>query len=342
MNNARIYKIIILILAVLGAVWFAYSVRAILAPFVLSAVFAYLLSPFIGYLESKGLKRPVAVVSLYAAFLLVFLGLAVILIPRFINEASSFSNKLPEYTQNIKTSLGAFQNNIESKYPVIREKKLLAGAEEKIQQFAKDESGKIPDILSEVFSVFSIFILIPFITFFFTMGGKKVIDWIFQAMPSRHVETTLSVFCEIDEILSKYIRGLVIDSACVGALTIIGLLVLKVDYAVGIGCIAGLSNIIPYLGPVVGCTIAIVSGFLQYQNTAIVLKVIIMFVLVKFMDDNIFQPVIMSKGVEIHPVLIMFSVLAGAEVAGILGMLLAMPVVCVLKIVITAFMERKM
>ncbi|OGS19999.1 MAG: hypothetical protein A2252_01760 [Elusimicrobia bacterium RIFOXYA2_FULL_39_19] len=340
MSN-KTYKIIGLILVICAAIWLLFSIRSILMPFVISAVLAYLLSPLLGILETKGLKRIISVLILYSVFLIVFLGSAVLLLPQIFREVSVLSSNIPEYTRNIKGSIYSLQLNIENKYPIIKQKGIIDDSLKNAESFLNEKTAQIPQYLAEAFSMLSLFVLIPFITFFFLLEGRTGIDFVFQKIPSRYTETILSLICEIDEVLGNFFRGQFIESSCVGVLSMIGLLILGVDYAVIIGIIAGLANMIPYLGPFAGTVPALIVGFIKFQNISIMIKIIAMFSIVQFIDNNIIQPIILSHGVNLHPVTVIFSIMAGAQVAGVIGMFLAVPVVCIIKATFLIIVRRK-
>ncbi|MFH0807601.1 MAG: AI-2E family transporter, partial [Elusimicrobiota bacterium] len=302
---------------------------------------AYLLSPLVNFFETKGLKRIVSALILYSIFLIVFIGSCIILIPQIFKEVSILSNNLPEYTSSIKGSIYSMQQTLEAKYPIIKQKGIFDSTIKNTEQFLNTETSRIPEYLAAVFSMLSIFVLIPFITFFFLLEGKAGIDFVFQKIPPRYTETILSLICEIDEVLGNFFRGQFIESSCVGVLSIIGLLILGVDYAVLIGIVAGMANMIPYLGPFAGAIPALIIGFIKFQNISILIKVVAMFSIVQFIDNNLIQPIILSKGVNLHPVTVIFAIMAGAQVAGVIGMFLSVPIVCIIKATFMILIHRK-
>jgi len=171
-------------------------------------------------------------------------------------------------------------------------------------------------------------------------GGPQIGDLLKRlAIPTRFVETTLSLVSEIDEILGRYIRGQLVESMFVAAMSTIGLLIIGVDYAFLIGILAGLGNLIPYLGPVVGALPAIVVAFAKFHSMGPVLQVLLVFALVQIIDNNIVQPLVFSRGVQLNAVIVIFVLMAGAQVGGVLGMFLAVPVACIVKVVLSVLMR---
>lgn len=135
------------------------------------------------------------------------------------------------------------------------------------------------------------------------------------------------------EFSGRYIRAWLTEAAIVGALSIIGLLLMGVKYAVIIGVAAGIANLIPYLGPVVGAVPAILVTLVQTGNLEMVLPIIVLFVGIRIIDDLVIVPTVYSKGAEIHPLTVVLLILIAAEVGGILGMVLAMPLYTVFRVI---------
>ena len=144
---------------------------------------------------------------------------------------------------------------------------------------------------------------------------------------------TLNVVYKIGIKLGKYIRSWLIEAAVVGVLSMLGLLFMGVKYSIIIGVAAGIANLIPYLGPVVGAVPAILVTLIQTGNLEMVLPIIGLFVAIRVVDDLIIVPAVYSKGAEIHPLTIVLLILIAAEIGGILGMVLAVPLYTVLSVI---------
>ena len=332
----------IITIAVVGlAGYFLYLVRDILMPFIVSGIFAYLLSPFVERLQSTGLRRVYAVMIIYIVLLgSLAIGLMAV-IPQVVQEARHLQDNLPEVVGWIRTALINFQADVEARFPILRENAVIENALTQIGQFLSKGLAGIPSYAAGLFSFFSLLFLIPVITFFIMLTGRGPVDWLVEILPARHVETGLSIFWEIDEVLGRFVRGQVVEAAAVAVISIVGLTVIGVKYAYLIGIVAGVANVIPYLGPIVGGFIGILAGIMQYQNLAIVPKVILVFIIVQVMDNNFIQPIVLSRGVNLNPVIVMFAIMAGAQIYGIIGMLLAVPLAAMLKTTIDIFIGKK-
>ncbi len=330
-QEKKLSKKTISIIIFIAIIFFLFIVRDILIPFFLSGFFAYLLSPMIGVLESRGIKKVVSVIVFYLLFLFFFTGSIIIFLPKILNETTQLNKKIPEYVQLAENTFLKTKNNLEYKYPLIKEQKVFDRITQNIKQYTENFLSKIPSYMSEFFALISILVLIPIITFFFLLEGKNIIGKLIEFLPSRYTETTISIICEIDEIWGNFLRGQFFEAITVGFLSIIGLMILKIDYAIIIGLVAGLSNMIPYLGPVVGSVPAILIALFKFGSFDIVIKVAVMFSIVQLIDNIFIQPIIISKGVNLHPVTVIFALLAGAKIAGVIGMFFAVPIACIIK-----------
>jgi len=176
-------------------------------------------------------------------------------------------------------------------------------------------------------------IIVPLVSFFLLKDGESIIQRFVELVPNKYFEMTLNVVHKIGIQLGKYIRAWFTEAAIVGVLSATGLLVLGVKYAVIIGVVAGIANLIPYLGPIVGAAPAIVVSFLQTGHLDMVFPIIFLFAGIRIADDLIVVPAVYSHGVEMHPLTIVLLVLIAAELAGIVGMVLAMPLYTVFKVI---------
>ena len=328
------------VLLACGLAWFVYAVRGILAPFAISAVCAYVLSRWVGHLEARGVRRSVAVSALFLLFTLAFVGAIAVAVPRLARDVTALAARAPEFAERLRTATRALAEDAEGRYPFLKEQRVVERLAEKAQEASARLASDLPTYLAGIASALALAVLVPFITFFLLVESRAVVGWLFEKIPARHTETVLSLVSEIDESLGSYIHGQFVESLCVGALSAVGLHLIGIDYAVTIGGVAGFANMIPYLGPFVGSVPAVVVGFVKYQSLDVVLKVALVFGFVQFLDNNVIQPAIVSRGVNIHPLVVIFAVMAGAEIGGVLGMFLAVPIACVVKIVAQVFARR--
>jgi predicted PurR-regulated permease PerM len=151
-------------------------------------------------------------------------------------------------------------------------------------------------------------------------------------IPNRYFEMVLNVIHKIDQQLGWYLRGQFTEASVVGILSVIALWLLDVQYFIMIGVFAGLANMIPYVGPVAGMVPAIIITIMNGGDPVKILYIVIAFSIVQLIDNIILQPMVLSKSVKLHPLIIVFVVLIGGQFFGVLGMLLAVPVAGIIKV----------
>lgn len=339
MTEFRIVRALILFGLLIVVGWFLYAVRSVLAPFVLGAVLAYALSPLVWTLELRGIRRSSAVLVLFMGlslmvFVLIYWGIGVF----WQQELPRLQVQMPGYLAQIKAAAIRIEGSLADKWPWFREERILERAFQYVVSVGRSGWRVVPGYLSSVLNVSLYVILIPVVSYVFLRGGKSFIQNLLDQMPGRWVERFVSLFYEIDAAMGGYARGRILESAIVGSLAAGGLLVLGVSYASLIGIVAGLTNLVPYLGPLVGGILGVGLAFAQFHTLGIVLKVALLFCIVQLIDNFVLQPLIMKRSVNLHPVLVIFVLLCGGKLAGIWGLLFAVPITCVIKVILQIFM----
>jgi predicted PurR-regulated permease PerM len=337
---SKAFKRTVIAVLIIGTVLILYLVRGILWPFLLSALLAYFITPLIDFFEQFGIKKMIAVIFLYLAVFGAIAGALIIVAPAVVHQAVSLNKNLPEYTAQVKGITLVWQWKIENRFPMVKEKDLFNKATTALQNYLSDFLNNIPSYIMNVFSIFALLFIVPFATFFFIVDGKAAMNALYRNLPPRYIETVLSVISELDEALGRYIRYQMIEAGFVGLLSFIGLVILGVNYSLLIAILAGMANMIPYFGPTVGMTVGIAVGFIQFKALTIVIQIFVLFIIVQFIDNNFIQPIIISKGTNLHPMVIFFSVIAGAEILGVLGMFLAVPVAVMIKVVFSILLKK--
>lgn len=312
--------------AVLSAI--LYFSRSILPVFVISLLFAYLLVPIVHFFERKGIERGVSILLLYLLFLVSFSLFVFLLLPGLIRDVESFTSRFPEYQKKMTVITTRAEKAAERLFPSMK-----AGAlSEKLKGYFGDALGRLPGILISLFSRISSLILIPFIVFFYLKDGNSFKRRLLEFVPNRFFEMALCISYEMEGSVGKYLRGQMLDCIVVGLLSIAGLSLLKIPNALLIGTIAGASNIVPYLGPVIGFVPAALTALLEYQSLMPVLQVALLFFIVQLLDNSLISPLVVGSSVNLHPLLVLFVVMAGGSIGGVLGAILAVPVTSILKV----------
>ncbi|HDL78845.1 MAG TPA: AI-2E family transporter, partial [Bacteroidetes bacterium] len=306
--------------------------RELMILFVLSALLTYLLDPVVTFLETKGLGRTLATLLIFL-ILGIFVAWGVyILLPKLTGQVNAIGKNL----QN-----GSMKGVFSNWDTFLREKLAFLGSPETVQNIidkirtalVQFQEGLFKLALS-LFSALSDLAIIPFITFFLIKDGPAMKKALIKAVPNRYFEMSLNLIHKTDRQLGHYIRGQMIDAFLVGVLSIIALYILDINYYFFIGSIAGLANMIPYFGPIVGAVPAIVVSLTQNSSLTPVIWIAVAFTIIQLIDNVLISPIVVARSVEIHPLLVVVVILIGGQLMGILGMLIAVPAASILIVIV--------
>jgi predicted PurR-regulated permease PerM len=192
-------------------------------------------------------------------------------------------------------------------------------------------------VAGSLLAVVSVLILLPLYTFFFLWRFDRVVGFLGGLIPGRHRDRVVLVVKQIDQTLASFFRGRLIVCGIVGVATAIGYLIAGVPFALVLGLLVGVLNLVPYLSVVVGLPITLVVCYLAHFDLAHPLYALIAFTVVQMLDNFFLTPVIQGKAVGLHPITMVVVLLIGSELAGLLGLILAVPAAAVIKILLREF-----
>jgi predicted PurR-regulated permease PerM len=341
MTNSATSKIFIIsILLFLALCLFLYCARNILTPFLLAAFIAYLISPIALKIQSYGFRRWVGVFTIAVIFVIFLAALLTVLIPLLISEANKLNVNVDEYYEYFANYLQIIKIKIETAAPIVKQYDVYDVVSNKVREFVFSQAQEIPGYIMSVFSVFSVVILVPMLVLFMLFSFPKSINTAVNLLPSKYVETTLSIIYEVDFVFGRFIRGQLIEASFVGTMSVIFLSILGINFSLLIGIVAGIANTIPYLGPFVGLFLALIVGIAQYQTFAIAVKITIAYAIIQFVDNNFIQPFVVGPNVNLGPVMMVFAMLACGKVFGFLGIIFAVPAAAILKMILIMFIQK--
>lgn len=318
-----------------AAVTFAalYMVRSTLPPVILAGIMAYLLNPFVDFGERRALPRWAVIGLIY----LIIVGLIIIsvfyLVPALINQLTDIQRELMSLWPLVPAYLDVWVDWARIRFPsavsmIVGDEPLglrvVAGAQSWIASAIAQAPTMVTSVLTNIASFLLYFVMVPFIAFFLLRDGRAFKMWLIQLVPNRYFETTLHIVGGIGESVGWYLRGLLIQATILATVASIGLSIVGVKYAVIIGVISGIANMIPYVGPTFGVLIGLMIVVTTSKGS--IFGVLIVFGIAQFIDNWFVAPFVMSRSVKLHPLIVFLAVILGGTYAGILGMFLAIPV----------------
>ncbi|MGM0588187.1 MAG: AI-2E family transporter [Bacteroidota bacterium] len=330
----KVIRGVIGLLAILVGVWLVYTYATLVGYVIIATIFSYILDPLVNRLQSSGMNRTAAILVALAAVILILVWISTSVIPIIASQMVGLAQQLSvENIQMIANKLeGLINNDLPFLPPGFLTENLTRAAETLF------DVGQLPSAISNVIGIFTnIFLallIIPFATFFFLKDGSDIRRSMLTLVPNKYFETTLSLIDKIETRLGVYFKSVLFQSTLVAITSWITLSFAGLDNSLSVGISVGIANTIPYFGPVIGYILSILISILETGDFSLVGACILAILIVQVMDNLLFQPLIFSRAAQMHPVAILFVIMIGSETAGILGMLLAVPIATIIKITI--------
>jgi predicted PurR-regulated permease PerM len=310
-------------------------VKDVLIMFIIAWLLSVLLSPVVDFLERKGLKRGWAIL-IVMILILALVGFSFsLIIPGIIRTVEALTSKLQsnvitEFSMKIEAFFEKNFNNAE----------LARNVTARLNEIGVNLLNSLGEFFKNVGAFLASMIIVPVITFFLIKDSRRFKRVIISKVPNKYFELSLNILHKVENQVGKYIQGQAIDALIVGMLSILGLFLINlrfdnpIPYFVFIGMLAGLANMMPYVGPIVGAIPALAMAILNNPSNLglVLLWIVSMFVLVQAIDNAFVSPLVVSKSVNMHPLVVIIVVIIGGNIAGAIGMLFAVPLTGIVKV----------
>ncbi|EAD3294570.1 AI-2E family transporter, partial [Listeria monocytogenes] len=311
--------------------------KTVAAPIILAGISYYLFNPIIDWLEKHKWKRGWAIALLY----LVIIGLLILLfsfvIPAVKDQIVSLFKSFPGYWDQITQKFDEFSRS--SLFDQIKDKlntnmsDIMKTLSTKGTSVINSAISSIGSIVGTVTEVVLAIVTTPLVLFYLLKDGKKLPDFLLKMLPVNGRAHTRQVLGEANHQISSYIRGQIIVSLCIGILLFIGYLIIGLPYALTLAIIAACTSIVPYLGPAIAITPAIIIAIVT--SPWLLIKLIIVWCVVQLLEGKFISPQVMGKTLKVHPITILFVILVAGNLFGVLGVIFAVPGYAVLKVIVT-------
>jgi predicted PurR-regulated permease PerM len=323
----RVLLIVIAVAVTLEVIWIA---RHVLAWVVIALFLALALNPLVGWIERHSkLGRGPAIGVAYLLLAIVIVGVGATFLPKLIDEVNGFVQALPNYVDDLTHGRGRL-GFLETKYHVV----------EKVREQVKDGgatrvlglSGAALSVTKSVITIIAATVTIIFLTFFMLLEGGAWVERVYSLFPERSQARWRRVGHDIYRTVGGYVTGNIVISVIAGSAATIVLLVMGVPYAVALGLLVAILDLIPLAGATVAGVIVVIVAFLHSVPAGIVLAIFV--ITYQQLENHFLQPVIYGRTVQLSPLAVLISVLVGAELAGVLGALAAIPVAGSIQVVV--------
>jgi predicted PurR-regulated permease PerM len=334
------------LLALLVVVALVYLLHPILLPFVAGMAIAYVLDPLADRLERWRAPRWLATTLALILFVLALISAFILVVPIVQEQVAALIDALPSYEEMRRQTMPAVDRLIGE---VTRQdlQRLASTAGQHAAQAASWASSILGSIWSgglALFNVLSLLVITPVVAFYLLRDWDRMVARLDQLLPQDHADTIREAFREIDRRIAGFVRGQSMVCLFLGTFYGLGLTLVGLDFGLLIALVAGLLSFIPYVGSIVGFVSSIGVALVQYDNYYMVALVAGIFFLGQFIEGNFLTPKLVGDRIGLHPVWVIFALLAGGALFGFVGVLLAMPAAAALAVFVDlalrAYLER--
>lgn len=320
---------------------FVLSVLSILLPLFVGLLIAWLFYPLVKKLVNKGIKKGFATTIIYLVFISVILIILFTIIPLLYEQITDLVSQFPTISATVQEWISNFFNQF-ADIPGFNIEATKLSLLEKINMIGKNLTDSLPtimvNIISGLFSGLGTFGLGLIIGFFILVGVDQPLEAVKDLLPKRAQEHFLGIAESVNASCRSFINGALIDCLVVFVISTVALWIVGLKSPILFGLFCGITNIIPYAGPYIGGAPAVIVGFSQSPLTGILTLVAI--AIIQGIEGNIFQPMIMSKTTKLHPVTILLGLLIFGHFWGMVGMIVATPLLAAIKAIIVYFDEK--
>lgn len=314
------------------------KIIGILSPLFLGLLIAWLVEPAINYFVKNKVGRKLATVVVYLILIFIIILIAALIVPEFIAQVNELITRIPNFLKSINTFINdTFKNTADFNLSSVKES-LINTINNFVNNFTSENLTGIVEKLSSSIKVVSNFVLGILIAFYLSLDFKNVNKYVSILIPNRFHEDIKKITTPLNEMLRNYVNGTLLSCLFVMILSLIGFLISGVSSPLLFAIFCAITNLIPYFGPYIGGIPVVLIGFTM--NPYVGFGCLITVVLVQFLEGNILNPLIVGKAVDLHPVILMLSLLVFEYFFGIFGMVIAVPIVATIKIVLL-FFENK-
>lgn len=306
-------------------------ISSIITPIIVAYVFYYMLNPLVNFFSKK--------ISRFSASLLaIFVGIITVLIviigvvPIIVEQTQNLITAMPRYVEIVKGYLEEYSDNAYVQV-VVEYVNTNLNASKISERLITIATSVAQGIVSSISSTASVLVTMPFVLFFLLKDASKFNKFVISLLPKKLEKSVAETIDEIDDKVGSYIQGQMLVSLCIGVMLFIGYNVIGLHYGFSLATIAAFLSIVPYLGPVIAITPAMLVA--ASTSWVMVVKMLVVWGVVQFLEGNIISPNIMGRSMNMHPLTVIFVILIGVNISGVVGAILGIPVYSILKVLIS-------
>lgn len=333
------YQVFFWLAVVVFLALFLVIFRSILTPFVAGIVVAYLLNPLVARLERLNLSRLLATIAILVIFFCAVIVLLMFIVPPLYRELVALADRIPTYIdalwERMQPIIGSFSDGAD-----------LESLNQDLKQVLRDNVSNALNVGANVVAALigggrafagflSVLVITPLVSFFMMVEWKNIVRWVDELLPRKHHDQIADLVKQIDKKISGFIRGQLMVAITLGIIYAIALTIAGLEFGFLIGLASGALTIVPLLGSIVGLLVASVVAWLQSADLIFTGGIMAIFLVGQLIESNFITPKFLSGSVGLHPLWILFSILAGSALFGVVGMMVAVPVAATIGVLLT-------
>ena len=326
-SNKPFVKVLVIVGLIILGFWVASFFPDLALTLIISTLTAFILKPLVRFLEFRfGLKRGIAIalVFLLVGGMTVFILIEAI--PLLVSRMRLMYEQLKNFPFEAKLTLTA--KEMAAHIPFVDP----STVGDKVHTFMQQLLDALGETTGTVASYLVNIVIIPFITYFILAEGDIGLKKLVERIPNKYFEMSLNIMDKLQQELVSYLRGLILECSIVGGLSVIGFMIIGVPYALLIGVLTGIANLVPYLGPIAGASLALIASLTQTGDFRMLVPILILSAVVRLIDDLILQPLCFGKSLDMHPVAVVLTLIIGHQLMGVAGMVISIPIATILRV----------
>lgn len=314
------------------ASWFETATSGLFLPLLLSLIVTFLLDPLVQLFERTQISRTASIFAVYFILLLIVLLLFTLLgPPNWKNMVDALHADFPRYIARVLEHMNSLLAKLQNQFPYLETYDIPA----KVRLWAQDLLGLVLQATPRsALRLGSLFLLVPLFSFFFLRDSRRIMRTLISLTPNRYFEMVLDIYDHVSWQLAHFIRGRILEAMIIGIVVWLGLSLTDIRYASLLGAIAGITNLVPYIGPIVGMLPGLVIALVDLGAGPQFWWIFCVYLLIAqlLVDNFILIPILISRVSNLHPLWVILAIVMGGKLYGVLGMIIGVPIASVINI----------
>lgn len=334
----------LLLAVIFGLGFLVYLLAPVLTPFLAAALLSYLGDPVVDRMEAKGLPRSGAVAIVFVLLLLIVVGALLLLVPALEHQLRALATRVPEFLDGVQTLIIPWlQNTLGVEVEMLDWSTLKTALQDHWSQVGGIAKGVLSWVSESglvLVAWLANLVLIPVVTFYLLRDWDHLVEKVRGLLPRQWEPTLVRLTSETDAVLGAFLRGQLLVMLALAFVYTLGLWIVGLELALIIGLCAGLVSFVPYLGFILGILLAGIAALMQFHEFSYLLWVAMVFGIGQALEGMLLTPMLVGDKIGLHPVAVIFAVMAGGQLFGFVGVLLALPVAAVIMVLLRDLHRR--